>query len=189
MIVQTESANHTTSSSLNTFELIESTEEETSSDENNDTSAEREENDAQISVFVTLAVGFVLLWQSVFKIANVATELLLKFLQIFLMKAPFITDGKKVAKFFPTTLLKGHKLLSLNRDDFEKLVSCPKCSTLYKFDDCIESALLPHKVKSCSHVSFPRHPWPHKPKPCGTPLLKKIKTSKGKEKFIPIQSS
>ena len=39
--------------------------------------------DKQLSHYVTMIFGFVLLWQSIFKIANVAVDLLLKFLGSF----------------------------------------------------------------------------------------------------------
>ena len=91
----------------------------------------------QLSPYVTMIFGFVLLWQSIFKIANVAVDLLLKFLWLICLEGPFISKEQIAPECFPVSLSKAQKMLRINGDDFEKLVSCWKCRTLYKFDECI----------------------------------------------------
>ena len=43
-----------------------------------------------------------------------------------------------LAKVFPNSLYKLKKAAGLHGDDFKKYVVCPKCKSLYKFDDCVE---------------------------------------------------
>ena len=69
-------------------------------------------------VLVKVIVGFLLLWQSVFKVANVAVETLLKFLCVIFKQTPLAT----VTDDIPNSLFKAHRLLSLNRDNFQKVV-------------------------------------------------------------------
>ena len=120
----------------------------------------------------------ILLWQSIFKIANTSVEVLLKFIKILL---PFFTDSDHTKNSFPNSLLQAHRLLQLNRDDFQSLVVCPKCHTTYEKQDCRDGT----KIKLCSYVEFPLHPWVSKWKPCLTPLLKLVKNSRNNERFIP----
>ena len=51
-----------------------------------------------------------------------------------------------------------HKLLQLDRDDFQTLVVCPKCDTTYKKQDCLNGT----RIKLCSYVEFFLHPWANK---------------------------
>ena len=78
--------------------------------------------------------------------------------------------------------LKAHRLLSLNRDDFQKVVVCKRCGSTYKYEECIDAR---NNVKQCSYIRFPNHPWPSKRKPCSFPLLKCVKTTKGRDRFLP----
>ena len=55
-------------------------------------------------VLVKVIVGFLLLWQSVFKVANVAVETLLKFLRVIFKQTPLAT----VTDDIPNSLFKAH---------------------------------------------------------------------------------
>ena len=81
----------------------------------------------QFSTYVTMVVVFILLWQSIFTIANVAVDLLLKFLRLILLKGPFILKEQIASECFPLSLSKAQEMFKKNRDDFQKLVSCRKC--------------------------------------------------------------
>ena len=157
------------------MEILESTDE----DETEDIPSENAES--QHSSLIKMMVMFILLWQSIFKIANVAVEVLLKFMKMII---PFLMDDDADdKKGFPNTLLQAHKLLQLDRDDFQTLVVCPKCDTTYQKQDCLDGT----RIKLCSYVEFPLHPWANKRKPCLAPLLKRVKTCKNKDKFIPYK--
>ena len=39
----------------------------------------------------------------------------------------------------PNSLFKAHRLLSLNRDNFQKVVVCKRCGSTYKYEECIDA--------------------------------------------------
>ena len=87
---------------------------------------------------------------------------------------------------FPTNVLKGREALGTNVDNFEKFVCCPCCSALYSFEDCIEKQPRGNSTsKSCPFIRFPLHPQQQHRKPCGTPLLKTVRTSAGTTALYP----
>ena len=63
------------------------------------------------------------------------------------------------ANIIPQTLYLIEKNLCLHKDNFIKYAVCPKCKTLYKFDDCIQRRPNGEAVsKKCRHVNYPHHP-------------------------------
>lgn len=105
---------------------------------------------------------FFLLWQSVFKVADRAIIILLKFFKIFLTCIGKMLQAEALisfAKIIPETLYMIEKKLGLQKDSFIKYAVCPKCKTLYNFDKCIRKKPNGETVSAkCSHVEFPRHP-------------------------------
>ena len=59
---------------------------------------------------------------------------------------------------------------------------CKRCGSTYKYEECIDAW---NNVKQCSYIRFPNHPWPSKRKPCSFLLLKCVKTTKGRDRFLP----
>ena len=177
------------STSDDDVEIVESTSDEDGEDVDEELEADSVyANPTEGAAFVKVITAFLLLWQSVFKVSNSALEALLKFMKIILRYPPFsivVNDNSKT--LIPGSLLKAHRLLQLNRDDFCKLVVCPKCESTYKREECIDHCGTNALIKLCSHVEFPNHPWPNKRKPCSTPLLKHVKTSKGRDEFVPYK--
>ena len=105
---------------------------------------------------------FLLLWQAMFKVADRAVVLLLKFFKLFLsgigkmMQAEILIN---IAKIVPETLYMIRKNLGLQKDSFIKNAVCLKCKTLYNFDECVCQRPNGEVVSAkCSHVSYPRHP-------------------------------
>jgi hypothetical protein len=93
---------------------------------------------------------------------------------------------KEFASSLPSSLLAGRKALGTSTDDFEKFVCCPTCSCIYRIEDCQER--LPNgKIvsKKCSFIQFPQHPQKQHRKPCGTTLLKTVRTSSGSTSLYP----
>lgn len=134
---------------------------------------------------------FLFLWQSVFKVADRAILVLLKFFKLFLhavgrmLKAEVLIN---FAKIIPETLYLIEKNLGLQKDSFTKYAVCPKCKTLYNFEDCIRRRPNGEAVSAkCSHVEFPRHPQQARRRPCGTVLMKTMRSRTGKPFLYPKQ--
>ena len=51
---------------------------------------------------------------------------------------------------FPTTLYSAYKMAGISVDDFEKWVVCPKCNSLYKFEECFVERDKIKVSKNCS---------------------------------------
>lgn len=127
------------------------------------------------------------LWQSVFKVSNVAVTVLLRFLSLFLHYLANITELKSMevlANVFPDTLPKAQRVAKLNRDDFKKYVCCPKCFAIYDMKDCFDKVGTQEVPRSCCSAKFPRHPWMAMRGVCGSTLLKAVKTS---QRYKPIK--
>lgn len=134
---------------------------------------------------------FLLLWQSVFKVADRAIIVLIKFFKIFLTSIGKILQAETLlnfAKIIPETLYMIEKKLGLQKDSFIKYAVCPKCKTLYNFDKCIRRKPNGETVSAkCSHVSFPRHTRQTGRRPCGTVLMKTMRSRTGKPFLYPKQ--
>lgn len=80
----------------------------------------------------------------------------------------------------PLTLATVHKLISLQQNDFINYVVCPSCDSIYEYQDCLQVGANGQQIsKECSHVDFPNHPQASRRKPCGTKLLKQVRTKRG----------
>lgn len=105
---------------------------------------------------------FLLLWQAMFKVADRAIFVLLKFFKLFLTGIGKMMQAEVLinfAKIIPETLYMIQKNLGLQKDSFVKYAVCPKCKTLYTFDECVRRRPNGEAVSAkCSHVSYPCHP-------------------------------
>lgn len=124
---------------------------------------------------------FLLLWQTLFRIPNVAMGLVYKFMSIFLKKISEISSQNliEIHNFFPDTLKKAQVMQSINCNNFEKLIVCPKCYSTYEQTDCTTA--------KCSYVRFPRHPQLRMCSRCNEDLMKTVKTASGKKIFVPLR--
>ena len=112
--------------------------------------------------------------------SNVAMDILLKFMSIFLHKlSEFAVSAKLkvLADSCPTTLLKGHNYQGINRDDYQQLVVCEKCHCTYEHDECMKDSLRNRSNVKCVFIRFLKHPQARLRLPCESPLLKAVKTS------------
>ena len=133
---------------------------------------------------------FLLLCQSAFKIADRAIIILLKFFKIFLTSIGKILQAEALnfPKIIPETLYMIEKNLGLQKDSFIKYAVCLKCKTLYNFDKCIRHKPNGETVSAkCSHVDFPHHPRLTGRRPCGTVLMKTMRSRTGKPFLYPKQ--
>ena len=138
----------------------------------------------QVLKFIVL---FILSWQAIFRIPNVAIDLVLKFFNILLHKLHDYTGSAKlrdIADVFPSTLLKAQTFQSIMRDNYVKFIVCPKCYCTYHHDDCFASQ---NSLTKCSFVRFPKHSQSRMRNPCGVSLLKTIKSSSRKTLLRPLK--
>ena len=118
---------------------------------------------------------FLCLWSSFFTLSDNALEILLSFL-----RATFDSLGTifpvvaSFAAMFPRSVHLLRKQLGLDKDRFIKYVVCPKCHSLYMFDDCYELFRGKKVTKKCSFVQFPNHRQHFRRKVCEEPLLKEV---------------
>ena len=126
-----------------------------------------------------------------FKVADRAIGLLLKFLKLFLPAIGKMMQSEVLLNFaniIPQTLYSIVKNLCLHKDNFIKYAVCPKCITLYKFDDCIQWRPNGEEVsKKCRHVNYPHHPHKRRRKQCGTILMKTMRSKSGRTFLYPKQ--
>ena len=133
---------------------------------------------------------FLTMWQFAFKISNSAITALLRFMRYFILSIgrAFSCDAiMDIAHSVPLTLSTVHKLISLENDHFVNFVVCPKCDSVYEFQDCIDmdnNGL--QQAKDCSHIDFPNHPQASHRNPCGAKLLKQVRRKHGSS-LVPIK--
>ena len=131
---------------------------------------------------------FLCLWSSFCSLSDNAFDILLAFLRavfdcmgtIF----PFVTS---LAVLFPKSLHLVRKQLGIDQDKFIKYVVCPKCHSLYNFDDCYEQLHRRKVTKKCSFVQFPHHRQHFRRTKCGEPLLKEVLLKTGETKLYPFK--
>ena len=100
-----------------------------------------------------------------FKVADRAIVLLLKFFKLFLSVIGKMMQAEVLinfAKIIPETLCMIRKNLGLQKDSFIKNAVCLKCKTLYNFDECVcqrPNGEVCIKMQSCE-LSMPPTPSP-----------------------------
>lgn len=80
---------------------------------------------------------------------------------------------------FPASLFLAYKYLKVESDAFAKYVICPKCYSLYNYDETIRDPSGALSIKRCTYIKFPLHPQRNRRISCGTPLVKRIHYSNG----------
>jgi len=78
------------------------------------------------------------------------------------------------ADLFPGNLGSAQKLLGLSADDFQKYVSCKKCSSIYTYQDSSHMERNMRVSQKCSYVMFPNHPQRRFRKTCDFTLMKSV---------------
>ncbi len=157
---------------MNAVEVWESedSEEETISCERNEALPASSANiHIQIINFICI---FLLTWQSLFRIPNVTMGLIYKFISILLKRLSEIsTQGlSQIHDLFPDTLRKSQVMQSVNSDNFDQLIVCPRCHSTYERADCMNER---DGVK-CSYVRFPRHSHQNMRTPCNEKFMKTV---------------
>ena len=141
---------------------------------------------------IHIFLHFLFLWQSLFRLSDAAISLMLMFMAKFLSYLGLcfgIEALQKLSEVFPCTLYRAKKCLGRLQERFSRFVTCPKCHKVYKKED---SWTLDHSGKkvscTCSYVRYPRHIQARMRAPCGSLLLKTVRSSSGSEYLAPIQT-
>ena len=124
---------------------------------------------ALLSIVLYTILIFLILWALFYGISATALNHVIQFLHhILSIIAPSSPTVAALLTVFPTSLYMLKKFFKLDKDAFEKYVLCPKCSSLYEFNECFENRSV-YKVspKVCNHVPYRYHPYLSHRKACG----------------------
>lgn len=115
--------------------------------------------DSKIESLVMWLMLFLCSWQSTYSITDTALSVIIKFLcRFFWLMGAFDSTMATVARLFPNSHYKLRKGLGLYGDSFIKYVVCPKCKSIYKFEDCVQTRSGQKVSGRCKFVPWPNHP-------------------------------
>lgn len=113
-------------------------------------------------------------------ISNAAISSFLRFFKFFIRTLGIAFQCESLvhaADQIPVSLDRVHNVLGVNANTFEKYVVCPKCHSVYDYDDCVIRRSYGGSIsKLCQHIAYPNHPQLFRRTPCDTLLLKTVKT-------------
>ena len=131
---------------------------------------------------------FLCLWSSFCSLSDNAFEALLAFLRaVFDSLGTIFPIVERFGMLLPKSLHLLRKQLGLDRDKFIKYVVCPKCHSLYNFDDCYETLHRRKVSKNCTLVQYPHHRQHFRRTKCREPLLKEVTLKTGETKLYPFK--
>lgn len=131
---------------------------------------------------------FLCLWSSFCVISDNALDILLQFLRaVFDSLATVVPAIGHFAALFPKSLHLFKKQLGIDQDKFVKYVVCPKCHTLYNFDDCYMLCNRKRVSKNSTFVEFLNHRQHFHRTECGEPLLREVTLKSGQTKLYPFK--
>ena len=138
---------------------------------------------SRYKVIVTWMLYFLLVWQTACHLSDNGLEWLLQFLSKFLhligIQSSYVAG---IASIFPGTLYLMRQFLELDRDVFLRYVVCPKCTKLYKPEQCttiINGSQVPLR---CTHMVRHRRQM----KECGHQLVREVILT-NKKIFYPLK--
>lgn len=89
-----------------------------------------------------------------------------------------------LAALLPMTMYSLRNFLGIDRDNFERYVVCPKCTNLYRPEDCLQRVGNQVLPVVCDNILFPRS---RRRKACGSKLVKKVILKCGTRKYYPLK--
>ncbi|XP_068678691.1 uncharacterized protein [Montipora foliosa] len=132
---------------------------------------------------IKLVIIFIMTWKIMHNLPDAAVSTLFCFLKRLLelfSRLLHCSKLKLISDLLPKSLYMVRNFLGVNRDDFEKFIVCPKCSSCYKPEECVRTLVNGRKKgERCSFVEFPRHPQRAQRKPCGASLFKTTRSKHG----------
>lgn len=120
-------------------------------------------------------------WQSKHYISDNAIVKLVHIIKHMLTLLQMIIQNEILGNIldnFPT-LTNAKKLLGFSKDSFIKYVCCPKCCTLYNYNECLTTA-----DKRCNHIKYPNHTQERYRQPCNELLMKKVLSVQNKKTYL-----
>ena len=139
-------------------------------------------------IIVRWMLIFLCLWSSFCSLSDNAFEVLLAFLRaVFDSVGTIFPLVASFAVLFPKSVHLLRKQLGVDQDKFIKYVVCPKCHSLYNFDDCYETLHRRKVSKTCTFVQHPHHRQRFRRTACGEPLLKEVSLKTGETKLYPFK--
>ena len=131
---------------------------------------------------------FLLMFQTLFRLSDTALNVLLSFFALFFQTVSrsfnFIPDT--FLSNLPTNIRAARHLANRKNHNFTQYICCPSCHSLYPRSNCIIH--LPNgqtESKKCTFQRFPFHPLKHFREPCGTLLIKSVKSPPGNQILYP----
>ena len=101
-----------------------------------------------------------------------------RFIKYFIYLLAFSYQAPKLKKLsdeIPVTTTTAEKLLQIDNLGIVEYVVCPKCHSVYDYENCVVTLRSGKKEsKTCCFVKYPSHPHPSKRLPCNTLLLKTV---------------
>ena len=114
---------------------------------------------SNLEVLVLWLMLFLSSWQSNHGVTDTALGMLIKFLShLFWLIGAFDNTMATMARLFPNSLYKLRKTLGMSGDNFIKYVVCPKCKSIYKYEDCVQIRAGLQVSAKCKFVAWPNHP-------------------------------
>lgn len=92
-----------------------------------------------------------------------------------------------LAALLPMTMYSLRNFLGIDRDNFERYVVCPKCTNLYRPEDCLQRVVNQVLPVVCDNILFPAFPRSRRRKACGSKLVKKVILKCGTHKYYPLK--
>jgi hypothetical protein len=130
---------------------------------------------------------FLSVWTATFNIPVTALSALLRFLDNFIHSCSLLCPKlAALHQLFPKTIHLFDKATLSSHANFKKTVVCPKCHSLYDFEDCVKVDIRGKKKSAvCGFVRYPNHPHRKQREKCGTTLLKEVTLKDGKIRLYP----
>ena len=130
------------------------------------------------------------MFQTLFRLSDTAVSVLLSFLALFFrtVNRTFNSLPESFLSNLPSNIRAARRLATNHdcKNELTQYVCCPNCHSLYHRDECIIQ--LPSgqiESKKCTFQKFPFHPVTHFREPCGTLLMKNVKSPSGKRILYP----
>lgn len=132
-------------------------------------------------------IGITLSIQTRYYIPDAAMNKLFHFLYILIAVlghiSPFLA---RLVNKMPKSSLSARKLLGLTKC-CQKFVICPKCWTLYTYEEAMEIVGSIQKTKLCNFIEFPNHSQQSRRVPCRASLLKTVELVSGRKILYPYK--
>lgn len=105
---------------------------------------------------------FLLIWQAAYQVSNTAMSSIIRFLKYFILVLGRAYQSKLLSESseaLPVSIGALCHMLDLDKHVFTVYVVCPKCDSLYEYQDCIKHLSDGTKESvRCCHITMPNHP-------------------------------